>query len=73
MIEWRLRAFLDANEISAYTLANSANVSPTTAYALARGEHERVSLDVLGEVIRTLRELTGKSVSVCDLLEYVEP
>jgi DNA-binding Xre family transcriptional regulator len=70
MVKWKLKALLEANNLSAYALSRAAGVAPNTVYGLARGEHERISLKVLSEVIRTLEELTGKRVSVCDLLEY---
>lgn len=45
------------------------NVAPNTVYALARATHERVSLEVLDKVMAALEKLTGKRISVCDLLE----
>jgi transcriptional regulator with XRE-family HTH domain len=69
MVTWKLRKYLDAHNVSAYALAKTADTSPTTIYALARGSHERVSLVVLDKVLTALEQLTGERVSVCDLLE----
>lgn len=72
MVIWKVRELLDQNELSAYALAKEAKVASTTVYGLARGDHERVSLHVLDEVLRTLRRLTRKDIRICDLLEYHE-
>lgn len=69
MIKWTLRNYLDTNELSAYRLAQTAKVSPATVYALARGDHERVSLEVLDKVLTALEHLTGKPAEIGDLLE----
>jgi DNA-binding Xre family transcriptional regulator len=69
MLKWRLKDYLDQHDLSAYALTKTAEVAPNTVYALARGTHERVSLEVLDKVMAGLDELTGQRVSVCDLLE----
>lgn len=68
MIRWTLKDYLQQNELSAYRLVQAADVSPTTVYALARGTHERVSLEVLDKVLTALEHLTGKPVEIGDLL-----
>ncbi len=69
MIRWTLKAYLQEHELSAYRLVQAADLSPTTVYALARGTHERVSLEVLDKVLTALERLTGKPVEIGDLLE----
>ena len=65
---------LEANSITPYRLAEEARglVNRNTVYAVARGDSARVDLSTLDGLIGTLRRLTGKPVSVCDLLEYQE-
>ncbi len=69
MVKWRLREYLDENKLSAYALTKSAELAPNTVYALARGDQGRLDLEVLDKVMAALDGLTGKRVSVCDLLE----
>lgn len=69
MIKWTLKEYLQAHDLSAYRLVQTAEVSPTTVYALARGTHERVSLEVLDKVLAGLEKLTGQPVEIGDLLE----
>ncbi len=68
MIRWTLKNYLQEHDLSAYRLVQTAEVSPTTIYALARGTHERVSLEVLDKVLAALERLTGKPVEISDLL-----
>lgn len=69
MLRWKLRAYLDRHNLSAYALTRVADVAPNTVYALARGESERISLEVFDKVLAGLEQLTGQSVGVADLLE----
>ena len=68
MIRWRLKNYLEANDLSVYRLVQTVEVSPTTVYALARGTHKRVSLEVLDKVLAGLEQLTGKPATLADLL-----
>lgn len=69
MLRWKLRDYLDSHGLSAYALTRTADVAPNTVYALARGDSERVSLEVLDKVLTGLERLTGEPVGVADLLE----
>ncbi len=69
MIKWTLKNYLETHDLSAYKLVQTAKVSPTTVYALARGDHERVSLEVLDKVLAGLERLTGTPASLTDVLE----
>lgn len=69
MLRWKLRDYLDSHGLSAYALTRTADVAPNTVYALARGDSERVSLEVLDKVLAGLERLTGRPVGVADLLE----
>ena len=74
MIDWKLKQHLDSNGLSTYQLVKEleGKVSANAVYHAAREDINRVNFDTLDEVVRALRRLTGKQVSVCDLLEYVE-
>ena len=69
MVTWKLREYLDRHKVSAYAITKSTDLAPSTVYALARGDQGRVDLEVLDKVLTALDSLTGKRVSVCDLLE----
>ena len=69
MMRWRLRDYLNEHNLSAYALTRAADVAPNTVYALARGDSERISLAVFDKVLAGLEKLTGRPVSVADLLE----
>lgn len=73
MLRWKLRNYLDEHKLSAYALTKVADVAPNTVYALARGDSERISLEVFDKVLVGLEKLTGHSVNVSDLLERSTP
>lgn len=73
-IKWKLAEFLEANKLTAYRLATTldSHTRAPTIYRIAKKDVElsRIDFTVLATVIDGLRELTGKDVSVSDLLEY---
>ncbi len=75
-IKWKLAEFLEAHKLTAYRLATTldSHTRTPTIYRIAKKNVElsRVDFTVLATVIEGLRELTGKDVSVSDLLEYRE-
>lgn len=68
-MKWKLKELLERENVTAYQLAKQTGLSVNTIYPLARGEARRISLDTLQTVTEALDGLTGKRVSVCDLLE----
>jgi hypothetical protein len=74
IIKWKLAELLEANNLTAYRLATTldSHTRAPTIYRIAKKDVElsRVDFTVLATVIDGLRELTGKDVSVSDLLEY---
>jgi hypothetical protein len=74
LLKWKLREFLDKNNLTAYQLekALQGRASRNLAYTWARATAPPKKLDtaVLGKVLEALGELTGKKVQVSDLLEY---
>lgn len=75
-IRWKLAEFLEANKLTAYRLATTldSHTRTPTIYRIAKKDVElsRIDFTVLATVIDGLRELTGKDVTVSDLLEYQE-
>lgn len=73
---WKLRELLESEKISAYALTRilSDQTRPNTIYRLVRTGQEpcRVDLSTLTLVISGLRKLTGKSIEVGDVLEYLD-
>jgi predicted transcriptional regulator len=69
-IQWKLRAYLEAHSITPHALAKAASIEPPNIYRMLRGEGPKMfDREVLGRIIRALRDLTGKPVSVSDVLE----
>lgn len=73
-VRWKLREYLEIHGITAYQLGKEMGGQtrmPNLYRVMSAAEGpSRVDLDTLGEIIEVLRRLTGKKVSVCDLLEY---
>ncbi len=71
-IKVRLDRFLAENSLSAHRLARTlrGQVSQTTVYAWCRADEvKRLDLHTLAGVLGGLRQLTGREVSLSDLLE----
>lgn len=65
-----LGEFLKAEGLTAYRLAaaGKGTVSRNAVYALARGEADRIDLGTLGKLAAVLEQLTGKRITLGDLL-----
>jgi len=74
MARWKLNQYLADHNITAYRLSaeTKGQLSRTTVYELARGETTRLDLKTLDVVAATLKRLTGKAVTACDLLEVAD-
>jgi predicted transcriptional regulator len=69
-IKFKLRSFLEANEISPHALAKQAGLEPPNMYRMLRGDGPKMfDREVLSRIIQSLRLMTGKPVSVSDVLE----
>jgi predicted transcriptional regulator len=72
-IQWKLRGYLEAHNITAYRLAQVAEIAPPNIYRMLRGEGpKQFDREVLGRIIRALRVLTDGPVSVADVLEEAD-
>lgn len=74
-MRWKLQAYLERHDLNAHRLVKASGLSSNTVYPMTRGETQRVSLATLETILLALRDLTGESVNVGDLLEleYAHP
>jgi hypothetical protein len=70
-VKWKIKAFLQAHNLTAYRLWKESGLAQRTVFTLARDEGERIDLKTFGQVLGTLERLTGKSLVTDDLLEVV--
>jgi DNA-binding Xre family transcriptional regulator len=69
-LRWKLAEYLEAHELTGYKLREETRLSSNTIYPLIRGTVERIDTKTLQRILAALKSLTGKEVSVCNLLEY---
>ncbi len=69
-VRWKLRDFLEQNNLTTYALVRASDLAPNTVYSLARGATKHVRLDTIAGVLGGLRRLTGHEVSLSDILEH---
>lgn len=69
-VEWRLKDYLTAHDLTAYQLVKASNLAPNTVYSLARGKQTQVRLDTIAGVLGGLRQLTGSEVALTDILVH---
>lgn len=73
-VRWRLADYLAEHGLSAYALGKATGITRmNTIYRIARRGNEptRVDLPTLALVLDGLTRLTGKRVSLLDVLEYI--
>ncbi len=74
MVRLKLRKLLDEHGITPYRFAQAVKATGTRseswAYRTARGEI-KLTADGLALIVETLRDLTGKRISVDDVVEVV--
>lgn len=71
---WKLPELLEREKITAYRLHKELNESgvkatPNTIYRWARELPSSLTIDLLVGVVDTLRGLTGKQITIDDLIE----
>lgn len=69
-VRWKLRDFLEQNNLTTYALVRASDLAPNTVYSLARGSTKHVRLDTVAGVLGGLRQLTGHEVGLSDILEH---
>lgn len=72
-LRWDLDKVLAAHGITRYELAQnmSGNVKTRLTSLYRTKNQRRVDLTVMGEIVGTLRQMTGEEVTPNDLLEFV--
>ena len=73
-VRWRLADFLEEHGITAYALGKTiGSTRMNTIYRIARRgqEPQRADFPTLALVLDGLTRLTGKKVSLLDVLEYI--
>jgi hypothetical protein len=69
-VRWRLKEFLKENGISTYALVHASDLAQNTVYAVVRGSTMHVRLDTLAGILGGLRKLTGRDVTLADVLVH---
>jgi Fe2+ or Zn2+ uptake regulation protein len=72
--KWRLPELLERESITAYRLHKELNergikATPNTIYRWAKELPSYVTLDLLVGIVETLRALTGRPITISDLIE----
>lgn len=70
MVGWKLKSTMDTHGITRYALQKETGAAMNTLRAMYDGTTRRPDLDVLDNVIRALRQLTGKPIDLHDVLEW---
>lgn len=74
LVRWKLASYLTAHNLTAYKVAKQMGgmTRVPTVYRMADGDRpiSRVDLGTLAEVLVALRQLTGETVDIGDLLEF---
>jgi DNA-binding Xre family transcriptional regulator len=68
-VKWKLKSFLEQNQITAYRVWKESGLAQSTVYTLSNDKGDRADLATLGTLIETLERLTGKVITPNDLLE----
>jgi DNA-binding Xre family transcriptional regulator len=71
-IKWKVKEYLQAHNITPYRFWKESGLANRTAYRLVNGKTHNLNTETLDAALKALRSLTGKPVSVADLLEYEE-
>lgn len=70
-VKWKLKAFLDLNQLTAYALWKASGVSKTTLYAINADRMDGLQFDTLGKIISGLEALTKRQVALSEVLDVV--
>lgn len=72
VIEWKLKATMDSCGVTRYALQKDSGISMNTLRSMYDGSTKRPDLDVIDSIIRSLRRMTGKSISLVDVIDWQE-
>jgi DNA-binding Xre family transcriptional regulator len=69
MLHFNLKPYLERHKITTYRLAKDSGITASTLYGLARKRTQQIDLATVSRIIDSLQRLTGRKVSITDLLE----
>jgi DNA-binding Xre family transcriptional regulator len=70
-LRWKLKEYLENNDVSAYSVAKETGLSLPSIYRLTNNHSRYIQFDTLISIMATIEKKTGKPVSVSDILEYI--
>jgi DNA-binding Xre family transcriptional regulator len=73
MIRWKLKEVLHEHGITPYRLMVDSGIANSTIYRLTNNKTDGVQGPVLDKILNSLCKLTGKRISVGDVLEHIPP
>jgi transcriptional regulator with XRE-family HTH domain len=68
-LHFNLKPYLERHNITTYRLAKDSGITASTLYGLARKRTQNIDLATVSRIIDSLQRLTGRKVSITDLLE----
>ena len=71
-LRWKLKEFLEENDISAYSVAKESDLSLPSIYRLTNNHARYIQFDTLEAITTTLERKLGKPVKLSDILEFTD-
>lgn len=70
-IRFKLAEILEEYQINQYQLSRAADVRPNTIGDMCKNKSRRIEIVTLEKILFALNQLTNRSISLADLMEYV--
>ncbi len=70
MVHWTLKETMDTHGVTRYALQKEANLAMNTLRGMYDGTTRRPDLEAIDKVINKLREMTGKDITLTDVLKW---
>lgn len=70
-VKWKLKEYLEGQDLSVYQLWKATGLSKTGVYKIVNNQVKGLEFDALGRIISALEKMTGKRVEPNDVLEVV--
>lgn len=70
LVRWKLKEYLEDNDLSAYSVAKEIGVSLQSIYRITNNQAKSANFETTANLINALCKMTGKTVSFDDILEY---
>lgn len=68
-LRFNLGKYLERHGITPYRLVKESGLATNTIYSLSRQPAQRIDLDTVSTILNSLERITGKPVSITDMLE----